>query len=47
MDALTAQGLAVEGEPSLHGRTFKVTKEGWLAVEWLNGRQTRVYPESD
>jgi hypothetical protein len=33
MDALMAMGLAVEGEPGLHGRTFKVTKKGWLAVE--------------
>lgn len=47
MDALMAQGLAVEGEPGLHGRTFKITKKGWLAVEWLQGRRTRVYPESE
>lgn len=46
MDALIAKGLAVEGSPSLHGRTFKITKKGWLAVEWLHGRRTRVYPES-
>lgn len=46
MDALMAKGLAVEGEPSLLGRTFKITKKGWLAVEWLHGRRTRVYPES-
>jgi hypothetical protein len=46
MDALIAKDLAVEGEPSLHGRMFKLTKKGWLAVEWLSGRRTRVYPES-
>lgn len=46
MDALIAKGLAVEGEPSTHGRTFKITKKGWLAVEWLKGRRTRGYPES-
>ncbi len=44
MDALVAKGLAVEGEPSLHGRTFKITKKGWLAVEWMHGRRTRIYP---
>ncbi|MEO9297173.1 hypothetical protein [Devosia alba] len=46
MDALIAKDLTVEGAPSLHGRTFKITKKGWLAVEWLQGRRTRVYPES-
>lgn len=45
MDALIAKGLAVEGERSLHGRTFKITNKGWLAIEWLSGRRTRVYPE--
>lgn len=47
MDALMAMDLAVEGEPGLHGRTFKITKKGWLSVEWLHSRRTRVYPESD
>lgn len=46
MDALIAKGLAVEGDESLHGRTFKLTKKGWLAVEWVSGRRTRVYPDS-
>jgi hypothetical protein len=45
--ALMAQGLAVEGEPGLHRRTFKIMKKGWLTVEWLHGRRTRIYPESD
>ncbi|MCH8683875.1 hypothetical protein [Pedomonas mirosovicensis] len=39
MDALIEKGLAVEGKPSLHGRTFKITEKGWLAVEWLSGRR--------
>lgn len=44
MDSLIAQGLAVEGDPYRHGnRTFKLTDKGWLAVEWLHGRRTRVY----
>ena len=42
MDDLMAKGLAVEGEPSRHGRTFKITEKGWLAVEWLSGRRPRV-----
>lgn len=46
MDALISKELAVEGEPSLHGRTFKLTDKGWLAVEWLHGRKTRVYPQT-
>lgn len=46
MDALVAKGLAEEGDRSLHGRTFRITKKGWLAVEWLHGRHIRVYPES-
>lgn len=45
MDSLVSKGLAVEGEPCLHGRTFKITQKGWLAVEWLHGRRPRVYPE--
>ena len=44
MDGLTKKGLAVEGEQSLHGRTFKITHKGWLAIEWMQGRRTRVYP---
>lgn len=44
MDALMAKGLAVEGEPGTYGRTFKITNKGWLAVDWLNGRRTPVYP---
>lgn len=46
MDALILKELAVEGEPSLHGRTFKLTDKGWLAVEWLHGRKTSVYPQA-
>jgi hypothetical protein len=47
MDALLDKGLAIEGEPSLvQGRRFKLSKKGWLAVEWLQGRRTRVFPES-
>lgn len=46
MDALIAKGLAVEGPSSRHGRTFKVTKKGRLAVEWLFGRRIRIYPEN-
>ncbi len=45
MDSLIAKNLAVEGPESLHGRTFKITNKGWLAVEWIHGRRTRVYPE--
>ncbi|TKV73676.1 hypothetical protein FDV58_36315 [Bradyrhizobium elkanii] len=44
MDELIAKGLAIEGNRSLHGRTFKITNKGWLAVEWLEGRKTRAYP---
>lgn len=44
MDALIAKGLAVEGKLGLHGRTFKLTDKGWLAVEWLSGRRVRTYP---
>lgn len=45
MDSLVAKGLAVEGEPSaLHGRRFKMTDKGWLAVEWLAGRRPLSYP---
>jgi hypothetical protein len=45
MDVLISKGLAVEGEPSkVHGRRFKLTDKGWLAVEWTQGRRTRVYP---
>lgn len=46
MDALVAKGLAEEGQPCLHGRTFKLSDKGWLAVEWINGRKTRVYPRA-
>lgn len=44
--ALMEKGLVIEGEPSMLGRMFKLTTKGWLAVDWVNGRQTRVYPES-
>ena len=44
MDALTAKDLAIEGDSCLHGRTFKLTDKGWLAVEWMSGRRIRVYP---
>lgn len=46
MDALIAKGLAEEGAMSRHGRTFRITKKGRLAVEWLHGRFIEVYPES-
>ena len=46
MDSLIAKDLAVEGDGSLHGRTFKLTNKGSLAVEWLHGRKMRVYPQS-
>ena len=46
MDALISKGLAVEGDESIYGRTFKITDKGWLAVEWTEGRKTRVYPQS-
>lgn len=29
------------------GLAFKITKKGWLAVEWIHGRRTRVHPEGD
>lgn len=45
MDALIAKGLAVEGEPGLHGRTFKITIKGRLAVEWINGNRMRRVPD--
>jgi hypothetical protein len=44
MDALIAKGLAIEGDPSSDGRTFKLTDKGLLAVDWLSGRRTRVFP---
>ncbi len=47
MDALIGKGLAIEGAPStVHGRRFKLTDKGWLAVEWIQGRRTRVYPSA-
>ena len=46
MDSLILKELAVEGDECLHGRTFKITDKGWLAVEWLHGRKMRVYPQS-
>jgi hypothetical protein len=46
MDSLIDKGLAEEGEPGLHGRTFQLSKKGWLAVEWCNGNRMREYPES-
>lgn len=47
MDALVSKALAVEGPPSkVHGRRFKLTEKGWLAIEWMQGRQVRVYPSS-
>lgn len=45
MDSLIAIGLAEEGEASLHGRTFRLTDKGWLAVEWLNGNRVTSVPE--
>lgn len=47
MNALMVMDLAIEDESVLHGRTFKITKKRWLAVEWLHGRRTRFYLESD
>lgn len=47
MDSLLSKKLAVEGPAFRHGnRTFKLTHKGWLAVEWVHGRQTRVYPQA-
>lgn len=45
MDALMAKGLAEEGAPGLHGRTFKITDKGWLALEWMRGNRMREYPK--
>ena len=42
MDVLLEKGLAVEGDMSRHGRTFKITEKGWLAVEWLNAQRMRI-----
>ena len=44
MDALIEKGLVSEGQLSRHGRTFKLTNKGWLAVEWLHGRRTPFRP---
>lgn len=46
MDALIGKGLAIEGERGLHGRYFKLTDKGALAVEWTFGRRVRVYPQT-
>lgn len=44
VDALISKGLAVEDEPGLHGRYFKLTEKGVLATCWINGSQVRVFP---
>lgn len=44
IDTLMEKGLVVEGELSLHGRTFKLTNKGILAVDWIRGGRTQVYP---
>jgi len=47
VDSLLAQGLLIEGDPNRHNqRTFRLTSKGVLAVEWTQGRKTRVYPQS-
>lgn len=44
MDSLVAKGITEEGPRGIHGREFRITDKGWLAVEWLNGRRRRSYP---
>lgn len=44
MNSLIEMGLAIEGDSGIHGRCFKLTDKGALAIEWLQGRRTRAYP---
>ena len=44
VDTLIEKGLAVEDEPGLHGRYFKLTNKGVLASYWIEGSRMRVYP---
>ena len=45
VDSLMSKGMMVEGEHGLHGRYFKLTEKGSLALEWLNGNRIREYPK--
>ena len=44
VDALVSKGLAIEDISPLGGAECKITEKGWLAVEWINGRRTRLPP---
>jgi len=46
VDSLISKGLAIEGENGLHGRYFRLTNKGSLSIEWIEGRNVRVYPQS-
>lgn len=37
MNSLLAMGLAIEGQRSIDGRTFKITEKGLRAVAWAKG----------
>ena len=43
MDDLIRKELAVEGEKSIHGRTFKITDKGWLALSWIQGQRIESF----
>ena len=43
--SLMAQGLIEEGEPGIHGRYFKTTDKGSLAIEWCNGNRMERVPD--
>lgn len=43
MDELIRKGLAVEGDKTTHGRTFKITEKGWLALSWIQGRRIQKF----
>jgi predicted transcriptional regulator len=38
LDELIRKGLAVEDDKTIHGRTFKITEKGWLALSWIQRR---------
>lgn len=45
INSLIAQELIKEGEPGLHGRYFKTTDKGSLAIEWCNGNRMERMPD--
>jgi len=47
--SLMTKELAEEGpysRPAVAERGYRLTKKGWLASEWINGKRTAAYPET-